>query len=210
MAIFTYGFGYLNGELCRIEATRCLPPPSLPVISMPSITVDYERNISFHYTDSGPIKTAAYSTLVIVHGHSFHSGRSIPSKHWRHIDLGIAGVFQRLTSHAASSRTTRIICVNRRGYPGSTPYTANELKVLHHGSDDERLAFLQEEGFLLGLFIDGLITTHSLPKQGGVSIAGWSMGSIYTLALRSALVYFPHHIRLRLKAYLKSFIIWGL
>lgn len=104
----------------------------------------------------------------------------------------------------------RIICVNRRGYPGSTPYTTDELKAVRHGSDEERTVFLEEEGFLLALFVDGLIRTLSLPKQGGVSIAGWSMGVIYALALRASIVYFPNHLRLRLKAYVKSFILWGL
>ena len=39
---------------------------------MPTLSVG--NDIVFHYTDSGPIEKTEYSTLVLVHGHTFHTG----------------------------------------------------------------------------------------------------------------------------------------
>jgi hypothetical protein len=39
---------------------------------MPTLSIG--NDIVFHYTDSGPIEQAEYSTLVFVHGLSFHTG----------------------------------------------------------------------------------------------------------------------------------------
>lgn len=48
----------------------------LPYLSMPTITA---KDIVFHYTDSGlPVNKEDYSTLFVIHGHSFHSGMSCP------------------------------------------------------------------------------------------------------------------------------------
>ena len=40
---------------------------------MPTLSVG--DDIVFHYTDSGPIEKIEYSTLVLVHGHTFQTGR---------------------------------------------------------------------------------------------------------------------------------------
>lgn len=177
---------------------------------MPNLTV--EGNIDFYYTDSGAVPATTYTTLLILHGHSFHSGISfylIVSRTVLTCLLTISGIFQRLSSIAASSQLLRVICVNRCGYPGSTPYTASEVEVINNGSDSEREAFLLKQGYHLGLFVDGLIDRHRLPKQGGIAIAGWSQGVIFSLAFRSALNNLPESTQERLQAYVKSFILWG-
>ena len=40
---------------------------------MPTLSVG--NDIVFHYTDSGPIEKSEYSTLVLVHGLTFHTGK---------------------------------------------------------------------------------------------------------------------------------------
>ena len=40
---------------------------------MPTLSVG--NDIVFHYTDSGPVEKTEYSTLVLVHGLSFHTGK---------------------------------------------------------------------------------------------------------------------------------------
>jgi hypothetical protein len=41
---------------------------------MPTIAVS--GDVTFHYTDSGPVdqNIDEYTTIIMVHGHSFHSG----------------------------------------------------------------------------------------------------------------------------------------
>ncbi|KAF8961167.1 Alpha/Beta hydrolase protein [Flammula alnicola] len=153
-------------------------------------TVGVKQDITFHYTDSGPLQQAEYTTLVVVHGHSFHEG-----------------IFQRLLP-LASAHSLRVICVSRREYQGSTPYTSEELTVINNGSNEERAKFLQNQGVLLALFVDAVIQKHSLPKQGGVALAGWSLGNAFTLSMIAAIYDLPTDTKERLKSFLHSLILW--
>ena len=119
------------------------------------------------------------------------------------------GVFKRILP-LASSHSLRVICLSRREYEGSTPYSADELKTIHHGSDAERANFLHNEGILIALFVDGLIQSLSLPKKGGVAVAGWSLGNLFTLAMRASIDDLPDKTKQRLKAYTRGFIIFGM
>jgi len=101
-----------------------------------------------------------------------------------------------------------VICLSRREYEGSSPFSDEELRVINRGSDDERAKFLQEQGVLLALFVDGIIQTLSLPKAGGVTVIGWSMGNTFTLALRGCIGDLPVDTRERLKSYARSFVLW--
>ena len=118
------------------------------------------------------------------------------------------GVFKRILSFA-SSHSLRVICLSRREYEGSTPYSADELKEIHHGSNAERADFLQSQGILMALFVDGLIQTFTLPKKGGVTIAGWSLGNMFTIAMRASINNLPDNTKQRLKEYTRGFIIFG-
>ncbi|KAF8798351.1 alpha/beta-hydrolase [Phlegmacium glaucopus] len=155
---------------------------------MPTLSVG--NDIVFHYTDSGPIENVEYSTLVLVHGHTFHTG-----------------IFKRILP-LAGSHSLRVICLSRREYQGSTFYSTDELRAIHHGSDDERAKFLQDQGVLIALFVDGLIQTLSLSKKGGVTVAGWSLGNVFTIAMRASIGYLPDDSKQRLNAYTRRFIIF--
>ena len=109
----------------------------------------------------------------------------------------------------ASSHSLRVICLSRREYEGSTPYSADELKAIHHGSNAERADFLKNQGTLIALFVDGLIQSLPLPKNGGVTVAGWSLGNIFTIAMRASIDDLPDNTKQRLKAYTRGFIIFG-
>ena len=117
------------------------------------------------------------------------------------------GIFKRILPLAHS---LRVICLSRREYEGSTPYSADESKTIHHGSDTERAAFLHDEGVLIALFVDGLIQSLSLPKAGGVTVAGWSLGNVFSIAMRASIDDLPDDTKQRLKAYTRGFIIFGL
>jgi hypothetical protein len=104
----------------------------------------------------------------------------------------------------------RVICLSRREYEGSTPYSTDDVKGILHGSDKKRADFLQDQGVLLALFVDRLIQTLLLPKKGGVIVAGWSLGNIFTIAMRASINDLPDDTKQRLKAYTRGFIIYGL
>ncbi|KAF8871426.1 hypothetical protein CPB84DRAFT_1692242 [Gymnopilus junonius] len=173
---------------------------------MPTQTIG--DNISFYYTDSGAPAQADYATLFIIHGLIFHSGTSptiakfIP----RDVDSMKPGTFSRISS-AAPSHGLRIICVNRREYPGTSPYSPEELKIINEGSISERAKFMFEQGIHLCLLVDRLIDILSLPK-GGITITGWSLGTIFTIAMMTAINDLPEDTRERLKVHVHKLIIW--
>ena len=84
------------------------------------------------------------------------------------------------------------------------------MKTIHHGSDTERAGFLHNEGIFIALFVDRLIQSLSLPKAGGVIVAGWSLGNFFTIAMRASIDDLPDNAKQRLKAYTRGFIIFGL
>ncbi|KAG6889273.1 hypothetical protein C0992_005797 [Termitomyces sp. T32_za158] len=153
--------------------------------TMPSISVD--RDITFYYTDSGPPSESAYATLVLLHGHTFHSG-----------------IFQRL-SNLGPSRRLRIIALNRREYPGTTRYTDDERRVVKEGSLEERKSFLQEQGKLIALAVDGLIQQLSLPGQ--VTVLGWSLGTALLLSMYCSISRLSDGVQQRLKSSVKNFVL---
>ena len=80
---------------------------------------------------------------------------------------------------------------------------------MHYGSDADRTKFLQDQGILIALFLDGLIRTLTLPERGGVTVAGWSLGNLFTIAMRASIGALPDDTKQRLKAYTRGFIIFG-
>ncbi|KAJ6544160.1 hypothetical protein B0H19DRAFT_1169791 [Mycena capillaripes] len=166
-------------------------PQSLARLSMPIVTIP-SNGIQFFFTDSGAVANVEdYTTYILVHGHTYHGG-----------------VFQRLLPLAAT-RSVRIICLNRREYPGSTPHTAEELRVYASGSDEERAALLSEAGVDLALCIDEIIQQCALPAAGGVALVGWSLGNAFTMAAAVSIKSLPSQIKERLQAFVKTFTLWG-
>ncbi|KAF7376910.1 AB hydrolase-1 domain-containing protein [Mycena sanguinolenta] len=143
---------------------------------MPTLVL--KNGVAFAYTDTGALPGGKkYTTLVIIHGHTFHSG-----------------TFQRLNPFAQPN-ALRIICVNRREYPGSSPYSPAELKTFAEGTEAERTALLEQQGRDLAMFLDGL----SIPKAGGgIVLIGWSIGAIYLLALVACIKKLPTATQKRL------------
>ncbi|KAE9401803.1 hypothetical protein BT96DRAFT_937687 [Gymnopus androsaceus JB14] len=147
---------------------------------MPTFTLPNE--ITYFYQDSGaPSEKQDYTTFFIVHGHTYHSA-----------------LFKPLAFNWISTRE----------YPGSTPYSPEELEVFAVGPDEARLKQLMKDGTDLALLLDGLIVSLSLPQTGGIAIVGWSMGNIFTLPLLASITDLPVETRVRLGSHVKRTIIW--
>ncbi|KAJ7196933.1 Alpha/Beta hydrolase protein [Mycena pura] len=156
---------------------------------MPTLTLN--SGVEFFYTDSGvPLGGDDYTTLVIIHGHTFHSG-----------------TFQRI-SPLAHSNSLRVVCVNRREYPGSSPYSAEELNVFASGTDAQKAGILEQQGRDLALFVDGIIETLLGPKAGGVALCAWSMGNIFLLSLIASIQTLPANTRARLSRHVQNIILF--
>ncbi|KAJ4000245.1 hypothetical protein F5050DRAFT_638583 [Lentinula boryana] len=140
---------------------------------MPTFALANET-LKFYYDDSGVPSTPSYTTYVVVHGLSYHGE--------------LAGVFQRLLP-VVNQHSHRMVTVNRREYPNSTPYTQSELDIFARGSDEERLQLLLNEGKYLNLLLDGLIQLLALPPN--IVIVGWSLGSIFTLSMLKTILWEP-------------------
>ncbi|KAJ7342600.1 Alpha/Beta hydrolase protein [Mycena albidolilacea] len=155
---------------------------------MPSLTLN--NGVVFGYTDSGAVTGGAdYTTVVIIHGHTFHSG-----------------TFQRLNP-LAQPNSLRIISVNRREYPGSSPYSTEDLTTFAEGNDAERASLLEQQGHDLAMFLDSLIAELSIPQSGGIALVGWSMGNLFLLALIACIQTLPTATRDRLSLFVNNAII---
>ena len=119
------------------------------------------------------------------------------------------GIVSRITKRA-NHHGLRIISVNRRGYPGSSSFSEAELRVINEGTATERETFILQEGVLYCRLIDRLIEELSLPKEHGLTVAGWSMGNIFTLALMTAVARLPEDASAKLKAYVRRVLLWGM
>ncbi|KAJ6615456.1 Alpha/Beta hydrolase protein [Mycena sp. CBHHK59/15] len=155
---------------------------------MPSLAL--KSGVEFFYTDSGAVTgVPGYTTLLIIHGHTFHSG-----------------TFQRLHP-LAQPNSLRIISVNRREYPGSSPYSVEDLTVFGEGTEAERASLLEQQGRDLALFVDGLIQELSIPKAGGVALIGWSLGTIFLLSLIASIETLPVETKERLSSFVHSVVL---
>ncbi|KAH8832100.1 Alpha/Beta hydrolase protein [Flagelloscypha sp. PMI_526] len=122
--------------------------------------------ISFTYTDSGPItESTGYTTVFLLHGLTYH-----------------AAVCERLQP-LAKNHNLRIVCINRRGYDGSTDFSQEEIQALDD-PESNKLEWLRTQGLYLALAISKLIVELELPETGGnVALCGWSLGSTYALSI---------------------------
>ncbi|OBZ68451.1 hypothetical protein A0H81_11547 [Grifola frondosa] len=103
--------------------------------------------VSFYFEDYGvpPSNTQTYTTLVMLHGSAFHSA-----------------TFHRLVPFA-HKHDIRLVLLNRRGYPNTTPFTASELQCLDTGDVQAQSNLLASRGSHIAEFL--------------VCLLGWSLGN---------------------------------
>lgn len=172
------------------------------------LVVEVSKDIKFTLTDSGPPpNTENYTTLLIVHGHTYHAGMSSVLLDFSELKADL-DLFKKLGPLAKAS-AVRVICVNRREYNGSTPHTPEELRVYKAGGDEERTMLLSEEGRNLALCMDAVIQKCAIPAAGHVALVGWSLGNTFTMAVMASIASLPYDSKYRLKESIKSFILWG-
>lgn len=122
--------------------------------------------------------------------------------------MGELATFQRVLP-LAGAHALRVICINRRGYPDTTPCSPEEERILTKGSDEERADWLNREGVRFALFLDGLIKRHDLPEKGGIAVVGWSLGNLIAMAFAASVMHIPPVLKEKLRVYLRTVIMYG-
>ncbi|KLO13387.1 hypothetical protein SCHPADRAFT_828048 [Schizopora paradoxa] len=159
------------------------------------LNVDDDGDKEFAFLDSGSPGGDAYKTLAFVHGHTYHSN-----------------VFSRLFPLAANYNL-RIIAVNRRDYVGSSPFSQTELDDLHCDDVDRLKAFMRMRGLEIAAFLVWAIRELELPLKDetgrpGLSLIGWSLGNITTMAFLCYAATYPPEVIQTLEKYLGGLYIY--
>lgn len=115
----------------------------------------------------------------------------------------------------AIKQGVRFVALNRRNYPGSTPYTPEEINTLLNGTKEQRDGWHKDRGHEVGMFIYKLIEKGGIPpisadrKTGGIVIHGWSAGAGDANAMIAHAGTLPEDVRSRLASYMRALIIQG-
>ncbi|KAK7060435.1 hypothetical protein VNI00_001200 [Paramarasmius palmivorus] len=159
-----------------------------------AIVVDDQKQTTLAFEDSGPPKNSSYTTIFAIHGLSYTSG----------IWSRVAAVGQK--------QGLRIVGINRRGYQGSTPFSAAEIAICTNGTDEQKTQFVRDRGVEIATFIDKFIQENGIPqistdgKKGGFAILGWSAGASFATAAIASIDSLPSDAQSRLSPNLRAHI----
>ncbi|KAI0052195.1 hypothetical protein FA95DRAFT_1586852 [Auriscalpium vulgare] len=124
-----------------------------------------DKGTYLYYEDTGPLERP-YTTYILVHGTAVHGA-----------------IFHRLLPFAQSKKL-RLVLVNRRDYPGSSPITDEELAPITppNATNDTQAAFVRSRGVEIAEFLARFIREKDVPPVqhvdgrtiGGLALIGWS------------------------------------
>lgn len=108
----------------------------------------------------------------------------------------------------------RVVAINRRNYAGSTPFSQEDLTVIHNGTDTQKEEFLKARGLEILNFMDIFVQQNDVPTilddgKGGIALLGWSLGNSFTLAAISHFDSLPTDAQSRLASRMRSLIMQG-
>lgn len=131
------------------------------------------------------------------------------------LTLRILAIFQKLLPIAQEYKL-RILAFNRRSYPGSSPFTPDELDALKSKDAVTLSSFFKCRGLELAKLVVWIVRELRIPLPragpaggGGLVFIGWSMGNIITMAFSRFLSEFPEDVKTIVVAYLRGLIVYG-
>ncbi|KAI6020201.1 hypothetical protein PISMIDRAFT_93384 [Pisolithus microcarpus 441] len=139
--------------------------------------VRIDDNVKFFYEDSGTdgLDPSNYTTIVFIHGMGFNGA-----------------VFRKLFPFGPN-HNYRITSLYRRGYAPSSPWTEEEVALFTSSDSEDGNKFLRLAGLQIARFLLGFAASQEIPKYdkekdiGGIVLHGWSLGTLYSQAVLSAL-----------------------
>ncbi|CCM00694.1 uncharacterized protein FIBRA_02733 [Fibroporia radiculosa] len=166
---------------------------------MPISPLD-DNSIQFYYDDSGaPAGLDNYATFVLVHGGIFHSP-----------------IFTPMFEHAAKY-DLRLVALNLRDYPYTTPLSTAELDALK-GEKEAQRAQVRAFGSEIASFLAWYVQHEHIPPiafspsgdsiSGGIALLGWSMGNCTTISMLANADNLPEDIQRRLGRYMRTLVIY--
>jgi len=131
---------------------------------------------TFFFEDTGAPENAGgeYTTIFLVSGAVYQST-----------------VFQRLLPQA-KKYGVRLVALTQRNFPGSSPFTEEELKSLTSSDNAVRADAIQAVGREIATFMAAFVEKHNIPPTtkkadgttfGGISILCWSASNILIFSL---------------------------
>jgi len=165
---------------------------------MPLAPVD-AQGTQLYYEDTGsPPGSTDYTTLVLIHGALVHGAS-----------------FKSLFPYS-SQHNIRLVTLNMRDYPGSTPYTDAELTAMRGPDRDGQRTQLHRRGFEIAAFVVWFIRNENIPPftldgndaSGGISVLGWSWGNTMSLSFIARAGELPKGDQEFLEAYMRALVIY--
>lgn len=179
-----------------------------------------ESDTVLYFEDSGvpPDSPLLYTTLVLIHGLIFHGGTSCSPAPLLLDELEYhAGTFRRMIPYAKQSKL-RLVLLNMRDYPGSSPYTQVELEALQSPDTQVQASALKQHGVELAAFLVGYIRDNNIPAPqksadgnivGGLAVVSWSLANIVTYSFLSRANDLSINYKDVLGRYLRTVVLYG-
>jgi hypothetical protein len=112
----------------------------------------------------------------------------------------------------APTQSVRLIAVQRRNYPGSTPLPDAELVApLASGDSASVLKFFLARSIKLAAFVQHLVNlgipplkTEGRNRVAGIALAGWSLSNLYGLSLLDHVEELPKPLAKVIKTQVKT------
>ncbi|KAI0089050.1 hypothetical protein BDY19DRAFT_122499 [Irpex rosettiformis] len=165
---------------------------------MPTIPVNDEGAV-LYYEDSGaPQGAKDYSTIFLLHGFIFHGATFRPS-------------FQH-----ALSKNIRMVAINQREYPGSSPLNDHEIANVWSSDPNRQANALREQAVELAVFMARFIDGENIPapkrvngqEVGGVSFLAWSQGNGPLLSLLANISQLDNRTNAVLERYMRTVFVY--
>ena len=130
--------------------------------------------------------------------------------------LRLAETFKRIVPFA-SKYNLRIVRINVRDYPGSSPWSKDEIDTIREKRENAK-DLIVGMGQELGAFVTWFIKTQNIPalslnserhESGGVSVLSWSLGNSLSLSLLAHVDKLSDDSKDLLGRYLRSIILLG-
>jgi hypothetical protein len=130
---------------------------------------------------------------------------------------GTTGIFGPMIPFATANRA-RLVLVNRRDYPGSTPLSDAELASLGSADMETRAKALAQQGLDIGLFLAWLVREEKIPpvsidpdgnQQGGIALVSWSLAHTPMAGFLAHADALPAEVLRTLEPCLRAYCIFG-
>lgn len=118
----------------------------------------------------------------------------------------------------AAAHRLRLVLVNRRGYPGTTPLSESDLDAIASSDSTTRAGYFEQRALELGEFMAWFVQKEKIPTytisqdnkpEGGIVLLGWSSGTTSTIGLLALQDKVPAGIQAALEPYFRSLCIFG-